>query len=227
MNSLSEGLVLVTGGEGALGTGLQNTLGEKGLEVLCPGSTELDLRSTESIDKFCDNLGDKRVSGLVLNASRNQPDPLDSRSAVASIQEHMEINFIGHVKLLTNLLPKMCSDGGSRIVAVSSTYAEKARLARAPYSASKAALESFVRSVAIEYAQFGILANSVRPGFMDTPLTKRNNTEESIRTITSRIPISRLGTIHETADFISFLLSDENTYITGQTLAIDGGFSLT
>ena len=227
MENSKPGVIIVTGSEGALGTALKGFLTSRGRDVIGLGRSDLDLSSLESIDNFCGRLGSTVVKGLVLNGSQNIPDRLDSKTAFASIQEHLAVNYLGHVRLTLNLLPNMCLNGGSRIVAVSSTYAGRARIGRAPYSISKAALEAFVRSVALEYGESKILANSVRPGFMDTPLTSKNNSKEAIQSITSRIPIARLGTVEETARLIGYLLSDENTYTTGQVFSIDGGFSIT
>jgi 3-oxoacyl-[acyl-carrier protein] reductase len=227
VNKNERGVVVITGSEGSLGTSLKKVLIDKGREVIGLSRSELDLASIESIDNFCSRLGSTVVEGLVLNASQNIPESLDSKTIFESLQEHLAVNSLGHIRLTLNLLPNMVLNGGSKIVAVSSTYAIRARPGRAPYSISKAALESFVRSVAIEHGESNVLANSVRPGFMDTPLTAKNNSEESMRRLASRIPIARLGTIDETARLIAFLLSNENSYITGQTLTIDGGFAIT
>jgi 3-oxoacyl-[acyl-carrier protein] reductase len=83
-----------------------------------------------------------------------------------------------------------------------------------------------MRSVAIEYADKGILANSVAPGFIDTKLTSKNNKKETLSKIITQIPTKRLGTPQEVSELVCFLASKKNTYITGQTINIDGGFSI-
>ena len=80
-------------------------------------------------------------------------------------------------------------------------------------------------ALAAEVASMGILANSVGPGFIDTELTRKVLGSQGIKDIKNTIPIKRLGTPNEVASFISWLVSNENTYISGQNIMIDGGFS--
>ena len=100
------------------------------------------------------------------------------------------------------------------------------RLGRSSYSISKAALEALIRSVAVENAESNILANSILPGFVETSLTHKNNNEEQIKKLLERVPIKRLGTPDEVAKLAAFLMAPENTYLTGQSIKIDGGFSI-
>jgi NAD(P)-dependent dehydrogenase (short-subunit alcohol dehydrogenase family) len=81
-----------------------------------------------------------------------------------------------------------------------------------------------VRSVAVEYGPFGVLANCVAPGFVLTDLTYQNNDAEQLQALAARVPVGRLAEPEEIAVFISWLASAENSYITGQSIVIDGGF---
>ena len=81
-----------------------------------------------------------------------------------------------------------------------------------------------VRSVAVEYGPSGVLANCVAPGFVLTDLTHQNNDAQQLQALAERIPVGRLAAPEEVALFISWLVSAENSYITGQSIAIDGGF---
>lgn len=227
MNLKNNGVVIVTGAEGHLGSAICDKLSNDGFEIIGVGRTQADLSDSDAIDDFSRSLGATPVSGIVLNAGQNFPISLNSDESIERIRQHMEVNFFGHVRLVLGLLPRLCEQSSSRIVAVSSTYAERARVGRAPYSVSKSALEAFIRSVAIEYSDQGVLANSIRPGFLDTPLTTRNNSPEAIQAILSRVPAGVLGTVETAADLVAFLMSNRNSYITGQSLAIDGGFSIT
>ena len=80
-------------------------------------------------------------------------------------------------------------------------------------------------ALAAEVSEFGILANSVGPGFIDTELTRNVLGDEGISKVQKSIPMKRLGKVDEIASLVSWLVSDENTYISGQNLMIDGGFS--
>ena len=84
-----------------------------------------------------------------------------------------------------------------------------------------------MRSVAVEYSSSGVMANSVAPGFVDTDLTRHNNTDETIMRLLERVPVGRLAEPKEIAEAVAFLMSDDNRYITGHTLNVDGGFACT
>ena len=113
-----------------------------------------------------------------------------------------------------------------RIVNISSAYSFLAREGRSAYSSSKAGLDALTRSLAVEYSSDNILVNSVAPGFVDTELTRKNNSKSEIEKICSSIPMRRLASSDEIAKIVFFLSSEENTYITGQTIVADGGFSI-
>jgi 3-oxoacyl-[acyl-carrier protein] reductase len=121
----------------------------------------------------------------------------------------------------------MASAGFGRVVGISSAYANRARTGRAAYSASKAALEALIRSVAVEFARSGVVANCVAPGFVDTELTRKNNTPQMIDALLQRVPVGRLASPAEIGRTVAFLMAPENEYITGQTIAVDGGFACT
>ena len=96
---------------------------------------------------------------------------------------------------------------------------------RAAYSVSKFGIDGLTTSLAAEHASNGIIANCVSPGFIDTELTHKNLTESEIIGILSKVPLNRLGSVEEVAKFVLWLASEENTFISGQNIAIDGGFT--
>jgi 3-oxoacyl-[acyl-carrier protein] reductase len=110
------------------------------------------------------------------------------------------------------------------IINIGSIWSNIAKEKRAAYSASKSALESLARSITSECGKYGILANTVSPGFILTDLTKQNNTDDQIKELENNIPLNRLGTVNDIANFIYFLAT-QNSYITGQNIIIDGGYS--
>ncbi len=93
------------------------------------------------------------------------------------------------------------------------------------YGATILALDGITITIAAEHSQAGILSNCVAPGFTDTELTRDVLGEDGIQNLTKMVPIRRLATTEEIARFVTWLASDENTYITGQNIAIDGGFA--
>jgi 3-oxoacyl-[acyl-carrier protein] reductase len=92
------------------------------------------------------------------------------------------------------------------------------------YSTTKAALDGFTRAAAVEFGPRNVLVNSICPGFVNTDLTRRNNTPEQIADLCATVPLRRLASVDEIADFAYYLGSEKNTYISGQTIPIDGGF---
>ncbi len=213
---------LVTGAARGIGSSVADTLEAKGIRVLRPGRKELDLAVPESVVAYLAGV-DEAVEILVMNAGINDPEALQQLSP-ENWSSTQQVNVTSNVQLLQGLLPRMADAGYGRVVAVSSVYAHRARLGRVAYSASKAAIEEVVRSVAVEYGRFGVLANCVAPGFVLTDLTYQNNDAEQLQALAERIPVGRLAEPAEIALFIAWLVSAENSYITGQSIAIDGGF---
>ncbi|OBK96479.1 short-chain dehydrogenase [Mycobacterium asiaticum] len=213
---------LVTGAARGIGRSVADTLQSKGIRVLRPARQDLDLAVPESVAAYLANL-DEPVDTLVLNAGINNPQPFKELS-MENWSSTQQVNVSSNILLLQGLLPRMAAVGYGRVVAVSSVYAHRARPGRVAYSASKAAIEEMVRSVAVEYGPFGVLANCVAPGFVLTELTYQNNDEKQLQALAERIPVGRPAEPEEVALFICWLASAENSYITGQSIAIDGGF---
>jgi NAD(P)-dependent dehydrogenase (short-subunit alcohol dehydrogenase family) len=111
-----------------------------------------------------------------------------------------------------------------RIVNVTSIWGHKGRSGRVAYAASKFALRGLTAAAAAEVAPFGILVNSVAPGFVDTELTRSVLGEKGAEEAASLVPMRRLAQAEEIAHAVAWLTSPENTYMTGQDLIVDGGF---
>jgi 3-oxoacyl-[acyl-carrier protein] reductase len=215
--------VLITGASRGIGAAIANLLRHEGIAVLSPSRTELNLSSHDSVAQYLES-STVPISGLVINAGINNPMTLSELDG-HSWSETLQTNTVSSVQILQAIVPAMAERNFGRIVALSSLYANRARVGRVAYSASKAALEAVIRSVALEYAAQNVVANCVAPGFVDTELTSRNNSPERIHQIIAEIPRGRLARAEEVARAVAFLLAPENEYITGQTIVIDGGVS--
>lgn len=218
-------VALVTGGARGIGRAIVEELTAEGWSVVAPSREQLDLVDPVSVTAYLESL-QAEVTGLVLNAGVNTPREL-GKLTLEEWQSIQQVNETSAFQLVSALVPGMASRGIGRIVAISSAYAERARRGRSAYSASKSGLEALMRSVAVEFGGSGVVANCVAPGFVDTELTRRNNSGEAISALLERVPVGRLAEPSEIAFAVSFLMSERNRYITGHTLLVDGGFACT
>lgn len=136
-----------------------------------------------------------------------------------------QINVFAPFMFCKAVIPLMKENGWGRIVNVSSIWGKVGKEYRASYMASKFALDGLTIALAAEHSRDGILANCVAPGFTETDLTRSVLGNQGMKEIAKTVPIKRLGQPQEIAEFIFYLGSEKNTYITGQNIAIDGGFT--
>ena len=216
--------VLITGASRGIGKACALKFSEHGYKVLTPTRTEMNLSSIESIKQYISNLTDS-VDVLINNAGISFLGNVGSLN-FNDADELMKINFSAPVLLIDLLAPKMKLNNYGRIINISSIWSQVTKPGRAMYASSKAAINAFTRTAAVEYAKHNVLINAVAPGYVNTELTKINNTPAQIETIKSNLPIKRLAEPVEIAELIYFLASEKNTFVTGQTIFADGGFSI-
>ncbi|MFC4767265.1 SDR family NAD(P)-dependent oxidoreductase [Effusibacillus consociatus] len=214
---------LVTGASRGIGQAIVNLFRQKGIRVLAPSRSELNLLSNDSIDQYL-SLVNEPIDILVNNAGINPLasclDLLDS-----DLQDTFQINLIGPMRLVRGIVPSMRRRNYGRIVNISSIWSSVSKPGRVVYSASKSGLNGLTRTLAVELAKYNILVNAVAPGFVNTELTRQNNSDSEIRSIAETIPVGRLADPAEIAEVVGFLCSDKNSYITGQILFVDGGYT--
>lgn len=214
---------LVTGASRGIGAQIATRFRHEGAMVLTPSREELDLSSNQSIDKYLSEL-DESVDIIVNNAGIQKIGSIESLSS-QDFHEILQVNLVAPFKLISFLSQKMKNKKYGRIVNISSIWGTVAKEGRVIYSASKAGLDGLTRSLALELAPYNILVNAVAPGYVMTDMTTRNNTEEELIKIKSIIPLKRFVQSGEIAEYVSFFCSQKNTYVTGQTIIVDGGFT--
>ena len=184
---------------------------------------KFDISEHSKIEEFIDNVF-TQLSGLdilINNAGKNM-DNLSLRMKDEEWQKVIDINLTSTFLLSKYAIKKMLKNKYGRIVNISSVVGHTGNLGQANYSASKAGIIGMTKSLAIEYAKKNITLNCVSPGFIQSKMT--DNINESVKAaLTSRIPMSRLGNAEDVANSVAFLSSDQASYITGETIHVNGG----
>ena len=216
---------LVTGGARGIGEAIAAAFVADGHTVLTPSRAELDLSETASIQAWLASPAAIGIDVLVNNAGINDIAPL-AELKLEHFERTLRVNLTAAMLLIQGLGAGMAQRGFGRIVNLSSIYAHLARPGRAPYSSSKAGLEALTRTAALELGPRGVLVNAVCPGFVETALTRKNNDPATIAALVAQTALKRLAQPAEIAQLVLFLGSHKNTYLTGQSLVADGGFSI-
>jgi NAD(P)-dependent dehydrogenase (short-subunit alcohol dehydrogenase family) len=164
-----------------------------------------------------------RLDALVNNAGIAVFAPLMETSD-ADWTRVLEVNLTGPFLCTKAAVPLMREHGGGAIVNITSISAVRASTLRSAYGTSKAGLAHLTKQLAVELAELNIRVNAVAPGPVDTAMAKKVHTREIRADYHDAIPLNRYGLEEELANAIYFLCSDKSSYITGQILAVDGGF---
>jgi 3-oxoacyl-[acyl-carrier protein] reductase len=236
--------VIVTGGIRGIGAAIVELFQECNAQIIATGTNtseleslnqestgkktdyiHLDFTSNESIQKFLGHIDKQdRIDVLINNAGVNKID------SIKDIAED-DWDWINNVNLrgpflLTRAVSKiMQNQGYGRMVNIASIFGIVSKAKRAAYSTTKWGLVGFTKAVALDLAPHNILVNAVSPGFVDTELTRKILGNKEIEELIDTIPQKRLADAGEIAKTVVFLTSHHNTYITGQNIIVDGGFT--
>lgn len=216
--------VLITGGSRGIGKAVAQKFTEHGYEVFSPSRQELDLLEAKSIENYIQTHRHDGFDVIINNAGINDINMIEDVTD-DEIDRMISTNLVAPIKLLRGLIGGMKDNHYGRIVNIASIWAVVSKSGRCVYSATKNGIHGITNTLAIELAAENILVNTVCPGFTLTELTKKNNTSEEIATISADIPMKRMAQPEEIAEVIYFLCSEQNTYMTGQKIIVDGGFT--
>lgn len=231
--------VLVTGATRGIGLAIAEAFSKKGAEVICTGTRdEEDANIDIDIGSYYKTnfLQLEDIEACAHFVKQRQPDILINNAGINKIAPFVDItsedflaiqqvNLFAPFRLCQACIPAMKRKGWGRIVNISSIWGKISKSHRASYSSAKFALDGMTLALALEHAADGIVANSVAPGFTDTALTRSVLGDEQIKQLMASVPAHRMADIDEIAHFVLWLASPDNSYITGQNIAIDGGFS--
>lgn len=223
-NKMAKRVALVTGGSRGIGKAICEKFEAMGYDVVAPTRAELDLSSSVSVERFLE-LHEKDVYDVIVNnAGINDVNDIENVTD-DEIERAMSINLVTPLKLLRKFVPAMKERRYGRIVNIGSIWGIVSKRGRVVYSMTKHGIHGITKTLAVELAEYNILVNTVCPGFTLTELTYKNNTAEQIKRIEQDIPIGRMAQPDEIADAIAYLADERNTYLTGQLIAVDGGFT--
>jgi 3-oxoacyl-[acyl-carrier protein] reductase len=199
---------------------------DSGVDTLNSNGIEghlLDLNSKDSIENFWSKLesDNKTISVLVNNAGITR-DNIILRMSDEEWSDIMNVHLYGTFQLSKRALKMMLKNKWGRIINISSASASIGNRGQSNYAAAKAGVEAFTKSLAKEVGKRDITINAVAPGFISTDMTE-NNKGVNADYLVKEIPLGRFGKPEEVASLISFMCSDGASYITGQTIHINGG----
>jgi len=232
--------ILITGATGAIGRSLVEKFVSLQGNVLATGTKsekldllkknfpkinilKFDISEHSKIEEFIENVSSQLVGLdiLVNNAGINM-DNLSLRMKDEEWKKVINVNLSSTFFLCKYAIKKMLKNKYGRIVNITSIVGHTGNLGQTNYAASKAGIIGMSKSLAVEYAKKNITINCVSPGFIQSNMTDK--IVESIKAVlTSRIPMSKLGTGEDVANTVAFLSSDAASYITGETIHVNGG----
>ena len=202
---------------------LENTkkeIEEIGVQVL---AVKGDVANFEECENFVKQVIERfgQIDVLVNNAGITK-DMLLMRMKQEDFEQVIDTNLVGTFNVTKNVVPYMMKARSGRIINISSVVGISGNAGQTNYSASKAGIIGFTKSLAKEIASRNILVNAVAPGFIETNMTDVLK-DDVKQEIAKNIPLRRMGTTQDVANVVKFLASDDSSYITGQVINVDGG----
>ena len=202
---------------------LENTkkeIEEIGVQVL---AVKGDVANFEECENFVKQVIERfgQIDVLVNNAGITK-DMLLMRMKKEDFEQVIDTNLVGTFNVTKNVVPYMMKARSGRIINISSVVGISGNAGQTNYSASKAGIIGFTKSLAKEIASRNIFVNAVAPGFIETNMTDVLK-DDVKQEIAKNIPLKRMGTAQDVANVVKFLASDDSSYITGQVINVDGG----
>lgn len=214
--------ILITGASRGIGRAIKEELELSGYDCIAPTREELNINDLKSIEIFFGKIN-VEIDGLINNAGINIIGDVES-ICDDHINDMLNTNLVAPLKLIQAVIKGMKKRQYGKIVNVSSIWGVRSKEQRTLYSMTKFGINGLTKSLARELGEYNILINSVAPGYVNTKMTNKNVSLKDQEKIRETIPLKRFAEPHEIAKLVVFLISEDNSYITGQTIIADGGF---
>lgn len=238
-------VAFITGGTRGIGRQIALTLSENNFDIVVNYRTENETLKTLKEEIKNNNVNFYAVQGDVSNFNDTEKmvkeiiekyskidvlinnagitkDNLIARMKKEDFEDVINVNLIGTFNVTKNVVPYMMKQRNGRIINISSVVGINGNAGQSNYSASKAGIIGFTKSLAKELGSRNILVNAIAPGFIETQMTDVLK-DEVKEEIVKKIPLRRTGKPQDVANVVKFLTSDDSSYITGQVIQVDGG----
>ena len=238
--NLNNKKVIITGATGGIGNSLVKKFSEAGAKILATGTKEdklnilkkefdniqvekFNLGEHSKIDSFIE-LANQKLGGLdvLINNAGINLDSLTIRLSEENWKKVLDINLTSTFLMCKSAIKKMIKKKSGKIINITSIVGHTGNFGQTNYSASKAGIVAFSKSLALEYAKKNININCVSPGFIKTEMTDKIR-EDYKKMLISKIPAGDLGTGDDVSNCVAFLASDMANYINGETIHVNGG----
>jgi len=232
--------VLITGATGGIGNSLVKKFSDLGAKIIASGTNEQKLENIKkiyqnvqiekfkleehkNIEKFIEKVfNDLGGLDILINNAGITLDNISIRLTEENWKKVLDINLTSSFLMCKFAIKKMLKQKFGKIINITSVVGHTGNLGQANYSASKAGMVAFSKSLALEYAKKNININCVSPGFIQTEMTDKIN-EEFKKNLINKIPAGTLGTPDDVSNTVAFLASDMAGYINGETIHVNGG----
>jgi len=234
---MNKEVVFISGASRGIGTAIAESFAQLGYTVIGTSRSEfkfeskqdnlipfaLDIANRDSINNCVEYLKDNNLKpGILVNNAGITSDQLFLRMKDEEWDNVIATNLTGTFNLTKALIKNMIKNRYGRIINISSVSGLMGNPGQVNYSSAKAGLSGFTKSLAKEVGSRGITVNSVAPGFIETDMTAYLDDNAKTKLIED-IPLKRLGSVQDISDLVIFLSSEDASYITGQTISVDGG----
>ena len=241
MNEFKNKVALITGASGAIGKNIAFTLNKSGASViLCgtkidvlediakdlSGKVEIITENIKNFEKFEKSLLEKKLNvDILVNNAGITKDNLLIRMKEDDINSVIDINLTSLIKISKCVLKNMMKKKFGRIISISSVVGFTGNPGQVNYCASKSGITGFTKSLALEVASRGITVNAIAPGYISSAMTDKITVSQR-DIIISSIPVGRIGKPSDISDAVLFLAREEASYITGNTIHVNGGLAM-